>query len=115
MVLFSGPVSHIQQQSPISKLTPKSFNSDDSQKTAQKTSVTILHEYCQQRKIQAPSYDVQQVENGGGFHCRVKVEGKLYIGLTKPNKKEAKQSAAEKAVEIHISTSAPDDTLPSSK
>ena len=113
---FSGPASHIQQQSPVSKLIPKSlFNSDDSQKTIQKTSVTILHEYCQQRKIQAPYYDIQQVENGSGFYCRVKVEGKLYIGLTKPSKKEAKQSAAEKAVEIHISTPAPGDTLPSSK
>ena len=34
----------------------------------------------------------------------------MYLGSTKSNKKEAKQSAAEKAVELHISTSTPDDT-----
>ena len=34
----------------------------------------------------------------------------LSLGSTKSNKKEAKQSAAEKAVELHISTSTPDDT-----
>ena len=39
----------------------------------------------------------------------------MYLGLTRPNKKEAKQSAAEKAIEIHISTTIPDNTLPSSK
>ena len=34
----------------------------------------------------------------------------MYLGSTKSNKKEAKQSAAEKAVELHISTSTRDDT-----
>ena len=43
------------------------------------------------------------------------LEGKLYFESTRPSKKEAKQSAAEKAIEIHISTSTFDDTLLSSE
>ena len=34
----------------------------------------------------------------------------ISLGSTKSNNKEAKQCAAEKAVELHISTSTPDDT-----
>lgn len=32
----------------------------------------------------------------------------MYLGSTRPSKKEAKQSAAEKAVELHISKSTPE-------
>ena len=45
-----------------------------------------------------------------GFYSRVMVEGRIYLESTKPNQKEAKQSAAEKAVELHISTCTPGDT-----
>lgn len=83
------------------------------QQPVQKTPITILQEYCQQSKVQPPSYDIQTVQNGSGFYCRVTVEGKMYLGSTKPNKKEAKQSAAEKAVGLHIHRSTPDDTLQS--
>ena len=97
------------QKTPI-KLTPKSC-AKESQQPIQKTPITLLQEYCQQRKIQSPSYDTQAVGNDGvGFYSRVTVEGKMYLGSTKPSKKEAKQSAAEKAVELHIGTSSPDDT-----
>ena len=100
----------------MSKLTPKSVvGTKESQQPTQKNPISALQEYCQQRKAQPPLYDVHQVENDGGFYCRVMVEGKMYLGSTRPNKKEAKHSAAEKAIEIHISTSTPDDALPSSK
>ena len=67
-------------------------------------------------KLSLPStYDIHQVENGSGFYCRVMLEGKMYFESTRPSKKEAKQSAAEKAIEIHISTSTFDDTLLSSE
>jgi len=49
------------------------------------------------------------VENSNGYYCRVIVECKVYLGLTRPGKKQAKRSAAEKAVELHIS----DNTLQS--
>ena len=100
----------------MSKLTPKPVvSTKESQQPIQKNAVSTLQEYCQQRKAQPPFYDIQQVENGSGFYCRVTVEGKMYLGSTRPNKKEAKQSAAEKAIEIHISATTPDNTLPSSK
>ena len=119
LVLFcicSGPASLTQQSSSVSKLTLKScVSTKESQQPIQKTPITILQEYCQQRKTQPPSYDIHQVEDGSGFYCRVIVESKMYLGSTRTSKKEAKQSAAEKAVEIHITTSTPDDTLPSSE
>ena len=55
----------------------------------------------------SPSYDIKEVDNGTGFYCRVTIEGKMYLGSTRPSKKEAKQSAAEKAISLHISKSIP--------
>ena len=97
------------------KLIPKfCVSTKESQQPIQKNPISTLQEYCQQRKTQPPFYDIQKVD-GSGFYYRVTLEGKMYLGSTRPSKKEAKQSAAEKAIEIHISTSTPDDTLPSSE
>ena len=117
LICVSGPASHIQQSSSVSKLTPKSCVSTpkESQQPIQKNPISTLQEYSQQRKTQPPLYDIHQVENGSGFYCRIMLEGKMYLGSIRPGKKEAKQSAAEKAIEIHISTSTSNDTLPSSE
>lgn len=61
--------------------------------------------------MQCPLYEILPVKLGSGFYGRVTVEGKMYLGSTKSNKKEAKQSAAEKAVELHVFTSTPDSTV----
>ena len=102
------PTFHVQQSNSEAKLTPESPK--ESQQPLQKSPITLLQEYCQRRKIQCPLYEIQPAQSGRGFYCRVIVEGKIYLGSTKSNKKEAKQSAAEKAVELHISTSTSDDT-----
>ena len=60
-----------------------------SQQLIEKTSITLLQEYCQQRKTQPPSYDTQTVEkDGGGFCSRVTVVGKMYLTWMRLSKKK---------------------------
>lgn len=61
--------------------------------------ITELKEYCQKHKLGIPGYKVLPTQRGGGFCCLVTIAGEPYTGAIRLDEEEAKESAAEFAVQ----------------
>ena len=60
----------------------------------------ILQKYCQVHQLSDPDYTVLPTQKGGGFYCTVTVGGRPYTGAIRVDEKEAKESAANFAVQM---------------
>ena len=92
-------VDHVEvgrPKGPVSKPALSAGKGAAGAASAGKDPITKLKEYCEKHKL-SPVFE--ELKCGGQqFQFRVIVQGKAYIGSPQSNKKDARKSAAQKAL-----------------
>ena len=99
----SGPFEHSNFATP----SPRPFDrprSGGSSGSAVKMPKSVLHEYCQSRKMMLPQYETEATYDGNvvmGFHCTLVVNDEYFTtDRLHNNKREAEHAAARKALNM---------------